>query len=361
MAFPDRPAAHLVGSNGPVHTVTYSASPGVYILTGSADRAIRLYNPFPSTSIPEIHPSKTKKPAVPQGRLIQTYSGHGYEVLSLAVASDNERFVSAGGDRSVFLWDVAAAVTTRRFGGNVHGHTSRINCVSYAGDEESIVVSGGFDTTVRLWDAKSGSVKPIQVLDEARDAITSVVVRGPEVISGSVDGRVRSYDIRMGRCTTDVIGASVTSLDLTNDGRAMLVGSLDSKLRLMDRDTGKCLMAYSDPAWRNEELRVQAILGRQDRYVLTGDEMAGAAAGGTGGTGDGRLWVWDLLSGKVAARITVPWGPEGYEARKKVVGRDGKEKPRSNVVSCMAWRDHGWGDQFCVGGTSGVVTVYGAL
>lgn len=335
--------------------MTYSASPGTYILTGSTDRSIRLYNPFPSTSIPEI---KTKeKPAVPQGRLIQTYAAHGYEVLSLAVASDNQRFVSGGGDRSVFLWDVATAVTTRRFGGNAQGHSARVNCVAFAGDGDSLVVSGGFDTTVRLWDTKSNSFKPIQVLSEARDAVTSLVVRGPEVIVGSVDGKVRTYDVRMGQCTTDVIGSSVTSLSLTRDGQAMLVGTLDSKLRLMDRKDGTCLRAYSNPDWKNEELRLQCILGGKEKYVIAGDEMVGEPAA----DGHGRIWAWDLLTGRLAARVSVPWGPQGYSAKKKVVGRDGKEKTRQNVISCMAWREDGWGDQFCVGGTSGVVTVFGAL
>ncbi|RSM10971.1 hypothetical protein CEP52_003223 [Fusarium oligoseptatum] len=356
MGFPAEPAAHLLGANGPVHALAYSASPGTYILTGSADRSIRLYNPFPSTTVPG-EDRRSSKPVVPQGRLIQTYAAHGYEVLSLAVAADNERFVSAGGDRTVFLWDVATAVTTRRFGGNVNGHSARVNCVSFAGDGDSIVVSGGFDTTVRLWDTKSNSFKPIQVLEEARDAVTSLVVRGPEVVVGSVDGRVRSYDIRMGRVTADVIGAPVTSLSLTRDGRAMLVGSLDNKLRLMDRDNGACLRAYTDPGWKNEDVRLQALLGGKEKYVVVGDAMAGEPAP----EGYGRIWAWDLLTGKLAAKLTIPWGPDGMEPRKKVVGRDGKEKARSNIISCMAWREGGWGDQFCVGGTSGVVTVFGAL
>ncbi|KND93831.1 WD repeat domain-containing protein 83 [Tolypocladium ophioglossoides CBS 100239] len=358
MAFPDKPTAHLLGSNatGPVHAVAYSASPGNYILTGSSDRSIRLYNPFPSTTIPEIPPQA--KPSIPQGRLIQTYAAHGYEVLSLDVAADNERFVSAGGDRSVFLWDVSTAVTTRRFGGNVQGHSARINCVSFAGDGDSLVVSGGFDTTVRIWDNKSGSFKPIQVLSDARDAITSLAIRGPEVVAGSVDGRVRSYDVRMGRCTTDVLGASVTSLSLAKDGRAILVGTLDSKLRMMDRDSGTCLRAYSDPALKNEELRIQSQLGGGEKYVVAGDEMTGEA---DNANGDGRIWAWDLLSGELVATVKVPWGPQGFEQRKKVISKDGKVKKRSNVTSCLAWRENGWGDQFCVGGTSGVVTVFGAL
>ena len=345
--------------------MTYSSSPGTYILTGSSDRSIRLYNP--STTVPApgnttttITPaSRSSQPSIPQGKLIQTYSAHGYEVLSISVSTDNERFASSGGDRLVFLWDVATAQTIRRFGGGPQGHSARINCVSFGGEGDSVLVSGGFDTSVRIWDVKSQSAKPIQVLDEARDAVTCLVVRGPEIIVGSVDGVVRAYDIRMGTCVSDTMGASVTSLDLTRDGTAMLVGTLDSKLRLMDREKGTCLKTFEHGAWLNKELRVQAVLGGRERYVVAGDELLGADAA-TLESGEGRVWAWDLLSGKVVARIQVPWGPMGQQNRKRVVGRDGKEKRQNNVISCVAWREGGWGDQFCVGGMSGVVTAYGA-
>ncbi|KAG7100329.1 WD repeat domain-containing protein 83 like [Verticillium longisporum] len=193
-----------------------------------------------------------------------------------------------------------------------------------------------------------------EVLDEARDAVTSLVVRGPELVAGSVDGRVRSYDVRAGRCVVDVVGASVTSLDVTRDGKAVLVGALDSKLRLMDRASGACLKTYADAGWRNEEFRVQAVLGGRETFVVAGDELTAAGAGG-----DGRVWAWELLTGKLMAKVTVPWGPPGSGPKKKVLGRDGKEKERSNVISCLAWKDDGWGHQFCAGGTSGVATVFG--
>lgn len=50
------------------------------------------------------------------------------------------------------------------------------------------------------------------------------------------------------------------------------------------------------------------------------------------------------------------------EGKKKVIGSDGKEKKMPvNVVTCVAWKESGWGDTFAVGGTSGVVTVFGKL
>ncbi|KAI0885187.1 WD40 repeat-like protein [Annulohypoxylon maeteangense] len=359
MVFPNKPIAHLLGSNGPVHALTYSHSPGTYILAGSADRTVRLYNPQPSTS---IHPnsshitknSNAAPSTITQGLMIQSYSGHGYEVLSLDVTSDNARFASVGGDRTVFFWDVATAMTIRRFGGTPQSHTARINCVAFAGEDDSLVVTGSLDTTVRIWDLKSKSLKPVQILSEARDSVSAVVIRGPEIVTGSVDGRIRTYDVRMGQCVTDVIGPSVTSLCSTKDGKALLVGSLDSKIRLMDRESGGCLKTYSDPGWKNEGLRVQSILGGKEQYVVTGDEMTGTP----GRNSEGRILAWDVLTGGLVAKVDVPWGPPGHEP-KKSVGKDGKPKERSNVLSCLAWKENGFGDQYCVSGTSGVVTVFG--
>jgi len=47
---------------------------------------------------------------------------------------------------------------------------------------------------------------PIQVLDDARDSITSIQIRNYEIITGSVDGKLRTYDLRAGQLFTDVVG-----------------------------------------------------------------------------------------------------------------------------------------------------------
>lgn len=122
-------------------------------------------------------------------------------MLDICVAADNARFASVGGDRQVFVWDVARAATLRRFG----GHSARCNAVAFAA-EGDVVVSGSFDATVKLWDLKAQSGKPLMTLAEARDSISTVAVWGHEVFAGCVDGRVRMYDLRMGQVFVDVIG-----------------------------------------------------------------------------------------------------------------------------------------------------------
>jgi len=160
------------------------------ILTGSSDRFIHLYNPLKA------------QPKFSKSGLVQTYSAHGYEVLDISITEDNARFASVGGDKQVFLWDVSTAKTLRRWG----GHFGRVNCVDFGGEDQSVVVSGSFDATVRLWDCNSQSMKPIQVLEEAKDSISSLHVVGHEIVTGCVDGRLRVYDLRMGMLYVDCIG-----------------------------------------------------------------------------------------------------------------------------------------------------------
>jgi mitogen-activated protein kinase organizer 1 len=99
-------------------------------LTGSSDRAIHLSRALPSTS--------SANSSVETTTPIQKYEAHGYSVLDIAVNGDNSRFASVGGDRQVFLWDVEQGATVKRWG----GHSSRVEAVQFAGEGDSVVVSG---------------------------------------------------------------------------------------------------------------------------------------------------------------------------------------------------------------------------
>ena len=225
--------------------------------------------------------------------------------------------------------------------------------MTFAGEGDSVLVSGSFDASVRMWDVRSQNGKPIMVLDDARDSVSCVLAGGRgeamyEILAGSVDGRVRCYDVRMGRLEVDVIGTSVTSLQRTRDGKGVLVGGLDGCVRLMDRDGGGLLKKYVDEGWKNEEFRLKSSFGGNERWVLCGNENVKGD--------DGEVVVWDTMTGNVAERIKV----EGSKVEgKKKIGRDGKEQQKRNVISCVAWKEDGRGDSWCCAGTDGIVTVFG--
>jgi len=163
------------------------------------------------------------------------------------------------------------------------------------------------------------------------------------IASGSYDGRVRIYDIRMGQTTVDVLGAPVTSVRCSGDGNAVLVSTLDGRVRVLDRGDGKLLKAFpgekekerKGPVYRNEELRIRSVFAANDGVVLSGseagkDEDKGAWGGGFIQAGahsqpqsqpkkQAYVFAWDVLSGEVIA--SVPAG-EGVKA-----------------VSCVAWNE----------------------
>jgi hypothetical protein len=316
---------------GPINALAFSAIGGTFILTGSSDRQIHLSRTEPISST-----TARADPAPTTSAPIQEYSAHGYAILDLACSSDNTTFASVGGDRSVFLWDVQAATTLRRFGSNSsQGHTAKINCVAFAGQDDSVLLSGSLDRSVRIWDVKSRNANPIMVLDEAKDSVSSVVVprTGYEIITASVDNRVRSYDLRMGQCFVDTLPAAVTSVEVTRDGQAVLVSALDGRIRLLDRKDGTLLQSFGGgkDGYVNQDLRLKACFGQGEAIVIAGSEA------------DGKVRAWDVISGDKSTELDA--------------GENGK------IVSVVSWRDNGKGPigdgVWASGGADGKVKIWG--
>ncbi|KAF1996977.1 WD40 repeat-like protein [Amniculicola lignicola CBS 123094] len=304
--FPTRPIARLfcpTSHSCIINCLSYSSDAALHILTGSSDRTIRLYNPSKAPLSSEYR----------NAGLVKEYEAHGYEVLSIAVAQDNAKFCSTGGDKSVFLWDTMSGQTIRRWS----GHGGRVNTCSF-GAGDTVIVTGSYDGTVKIWDCKSNDYKPIMTFSDAKDSISDLCVVGAEIVTGSVDGRVRSYDIRSGNCTVDVIGHSITSVAVTKAGTEMLVSTLDSGLRLMDRGNGQLMREYRDAGFVNEEFRSKSAFGSNESVVM-------------GGSDDGIVYVWDLEDGEVLHRF------KHSTMQKMRTKENDKKTGKNDIVSAVAF------------------------
>ncbi|CAI8047078.1 WD repeat domain-containing protein 83 [Geodia barretti] len=291
-ALPVQLAFELSAHEGPVRAVRFNRI-GRYCLTSGSDKTVRLWNPH-------------------RGLLIKTYGGHGDEVLDADASHDNSRLCSGGADKTVQLTDVGTGQPIRKY----RGHISRVNSVKF-NDDSTVIVSGSYDSSVRAWDCRSRSYDPIQVLGDAKDSVTSVQLAPSEILTGSVDGSVRRYDLRFGKLHCDTIANPVTCVSFSRDGNCILASCLDNTLRLMDKDTGEMLNSYK--GHKNQDYKLDSCLSHDDAHVVSGSE-------------DGTVCFWDLVEGNLLHSFPhVP--PHKSASRGQTTEGDGGGSSRCVVYS----------------------------
>lgn len=201
--------------------------------------------------------------------------------MDIAVAFDNGSFVSGGGDKQPFLWDVTTGVVVRK----VRGHEQMINSVCFNSDA-SVFASASYDQTAKIWDGRSRSIDAIQVLDGANDSVTTVFLDVSEILTSSVDGCFRTYDLRMGQLRTDHLGSPVTTLTPSPCGNFVLLSCLDGTLKLLDRHDGSLINDFS--GHRNAEFKLDTSFFAKGAFAVSGSE-------------DGRLCHWNVDSGEMGS------------------------------------------------------------
>ena len=112
----------------------------------------------------------------------------------------------------------------------------------------------------------------------------------------------------------------------------MLVSSLDSTLRLMDRSNGKLLKSYSHPDYVNTSYRIRSTLASNDALALSGSE-------------NGWIHAWDIVSGNMVGSVR-----HNAEQAADV-------KSSRKVVSAVAY--HRRADEWASAGGDGTMVIWG--
>ncbi|CAF0929147.1 unnamed protein product [Didymodactylos carnosus] len=246
------------GAHGAIRCIRYNID-GNYCLTSGSDRTIKLWKPDSNLSI-------------------KTYTGHSQDVLDIQSSFDNSRICSGGMDKRVLYIDVVSGKIMKKF----HAHAGRVHSVKF-NEEATVIISASIDGTVKLWDVKSRDYEPVQILDDAKDSVTSLCLGNNEILTSSLDQRIRIYDIRYGKLYQDYIGHNLTFISLSHDQQCFLISTLSSQLLLFDKVNGKLLQTYHD--YKNNEYMIENSFSNDDQYVYSGSE-------------NGRLICWNLLTAK---------------------------------------------------------------
>jgi len=258
-----------------IHSVRWTQD-GTFAMTCSEGREIYLWNPHKSSS--------SSSSCAPSGLLVKTYKGvHGYGVRDVAITGDKDRFISVGADRTAFIWDVSTGSIIRR----IQSHNQRTNCIAL-NKNDSVFVTGSEDGSAKLWDLRSNSRDALQVLNDFKDSVTSVVFTDDTIMGGCIDGCVYTYDIRKGQLIRDKHSDSVTCVSVSKDGKCSLSSCLGDILELNEISNGKLLQVYKGHTHTN--YAITSCFSYDDSVVLSGSE-------------DGSIFAWDIVSGEARLQL----------------------------------------------------------
>lgn len=210
----------------------------------------------------------------PNGQLIKTLIGNVMGVWALALRGDI--LISGGCDKDVRVWDLAKFQCTQI----LHGHQSTVRCLKIVSDR--IAVSGARDNTVRVWDIVDGTCK--YVLDDHESSVRCLEAVGDICVSGSYDFTAKVWNINTGQLLHTLRGHESQIYSLAFDGKRIVTGSLDMTARVWDPVSGQCLAIL-----RGHTSLVGHVQMLNDTLVSGGS--------------DGTLRVWDLNTFACLQRI----------------------------------------------------------
>jgi WD40 repeat protein len=183
--------------------------------------------------------------AASDGRLLRELKGHfGYirSVVYMPYASTSDTMpalLTSADDGTMRMWSAKGSDPLRVIGADrdgVQGHRGGVLAIAVSWDG-TLLLSGGRDGTVRLWDLHEGTQKA--VLADHRGWVEAVTFSGgmAEALSASRDGMVRRWDLATGELMAEMEhGGVVTSLACTGDGSTIFAGGTDGTISVWDAD-----------------------------------------------------------------------------------------------------------------------------
>ncbi len=228
---------------------------------------------------------------------------HDTWVRSIAFNRDG-LLASVGGDDDVKIWNSDDGTLFKK----LSGHTDRVQAVAFSPVDGQILVSGGEDHSVRIWDIRQAE-EPLQTLEGHNGWTRAIAISpdGKKIASGSYDHTIKLWDMHTGQCLDTLKRPEghtdrVRAVAFSPDGQTLASGSYDSTIRLWNVHTAKCqqvLQGHTDWVW--------SIAFSADGKILAS------------GSNDQTVRLWDVQTGRCLKTVhgyvnwiwSVAFSPDG--------------------------------------------------
>ncbi|CUA71833.1 Apoptotic protease-activating factor 1 [Rhizoctonia solani] len=217
--------------------------------------------------------------------LLHPLKGHTSGVTSFDFSPDDTCIVSGSFDKTLRIWN---AETGSNILGPLQGHADWVNSVQYS-PNGSHIASESDDGTIRIWDALEGTiVLKIVLPDEFIGYMYSIQYSpdGARIILHLRSGVLSVWDTKTGESVLgplEGLKAAGGCADYSPDGKHIVTGSDDGSIRVWSSVHGSMVLG---PLIRHTE-SISSI-----RYSPDGKQIAS-------GSNYGSLCIWDAQTGQI--------------------------------------------------------------
>ncbi len=198
---------------------------GQYLISGSSDNAIRLWD-------------------LETGICIQTIKGHTQNINNLAFSKSGKFILSASDDCTIKLWLSTTGQCFRTF----EGHKNAVKSICFHPNNRKFL-SSSYDKTLKEWDIRSGKCIKTFASEEIFDVANSAIYSNDlsKVFTAHNDSKIRIWDAETGEFLkefgneADQHSLMIYSILMSPDGKSLISSSEDSNIKIWDLATEKCL------------------------------------------------------------------------------------------------------------------------
>ena len=182
--------------------------------------------------------------------------------------TETTSLMSCCDDATVRLWDLPSQNSVTIF----RGHHDYVRCGQFMpGQASNLLVSGGYDQTVRLWDARIPE-KAVMTFKHVAAVESVLSMPSGTTILASADSQIAVLDVIAGRPLHMIKNhqKTVTALSLASNGSRLVSGGLDGHVKVFETTGWNVVAGSKYPAPVLSLAVVTSGAAREDKHIVVG-------------------------------------------------------------------------------------------